>query len=199
MGALFTIISHSIGNLFLGILLTAAGIFLLYFLIRSWFVHRTFTPLSFLTGAVLFPLLAFQSVLLCGAVTIKSYCGDVEQAINGWVQDVPETVRFTQQDSQAILDKIAEEWPLVGYFVNLADFSGHTSTTIAASMAGELRSYMNWFILRRIGWSLLFVLVGAVGVIWSMDSGQRRGARRGTSGRRSYSGGRTARRRRYDD
>lgn len=197
MGALFTIISHSIGNLFLGILLTVLGIFLLYFLIRSWYVHRTFTPLSFIMGVVLFPFLAFQSVLLCGAVTIKSYSEEVEEAINMWVQDVPENVRFTQQDSQMILDKITVEWPLVGYFVDMADFSGHTSTSIAESMADELRSYMNWFILRRVGWSLLFVIIGTASVIWSMDHERRRGSRRSTGGR--YAGGRTTRRRRYED
>ena len=199
MGVLFTIIFHSIGNLFWGILLTLLGIFLLYFLIRSWFVHRTFTPLSFIVGGILFLFLAFQSVLLCGAITIKSYSEDVKRAIDVWVQDIPESVQFTQQDSQVILDNISEEWPLVGYFVNMADFSGPTSANIAEAMTDELCSYMNWFIFRRVAWSVLFVLLGTAGVIWSMDYEQQRSSGRRSTSRGSYGGGRTTRRKRYDD
>lgn len=172
---------------------------MLYFLIRSWFVHRTFTPLSFIIGGILFPFLAFQSILLCGAITIKSYSENVKRAIDVWVQDVPEDIQFTQHDSQVILDNISEEWPLVGYFVDMADFSGHTSANIAEAMTDELCSYMNWFIFRRIAWSILFVLLGAAGVIWSMDYERKRSNGRRSTGRGSYGGGRTIRRKRYDD
>lgn len=165
MGALYNILMYSIGSLLLGVLLTIVGIVLMFILIRSWWRNCTFTPMSFVVGGILFFFLAFQSILLCGAVTIKSYCNDVENAINTMVDDLPEDIQFSTEDSQVILDNISQEWPLVGYYVNLADFQGHTPDTIAEAMADELRSYMNWFILRRVGWSLLFVIVGAVIVI----------------------------------
>lgn len=165
MGALINILMYSMGSLLLGVLLTIIGIVLMFMLIRSWWRNSTFTLMSFVVGVILFFFLSFQAVLLCGAVTIKSYCGDVEKTINDLVSNVPQDIPFSTENSQQILDRISEEWPLVGYYVNMADFQGHTSATIGAAMADELRSYMNRFIWRRVAWSLCFVVVGAIIVI----------------------------------
>lgn len=192
MGALYTIVSYSLGNLFLGILLTVVGVGLMFFLIRSWFSNSSFTPFSYIMGFVLFLFLSFQAVLLCGAVTIKSYCDEVEVAINEWVRNLPDEVRFNKESSQQVLEQIQQEWPLVGYFVGGADFTGHTPVDIARAMTDELHSFMNGFILRRIGWSLLFVVVGAFIVIKTMEHTRRQRNRGGYASARS-------RRRRYDD
>lgn len=193
MGVLFDIISYSVGNLFLGILLTAIGIALMFFIIQSWFSNSTFSPISYVTGFILFLFLSFQAVLLCGAITIKSYCDDVEIAINTWVEKIPGDTPFDKESSQLILNQIMEEWPLVAHFVDTADFAGHTSINIAQSMAKEMRSFMNGFILRRIGWSLLFVVTGAFVVIKTMEQTKRRQSRgsRHSTGRSS--------RKRYDE
>ena len=63
---------YSVGSLLLGVFLTIVGIVLMFVLIRSWWRDSTFTPMSFVVGGILFFFLAFQAVLLCGAVTIKS-------------------------------------------------------------------------------------------------------------------------------
>ena len=201
MGALFNIISYSIGNLFLGILLTAIGVALMFFIIRSWFSQRTFTIVSYVTGAVLFLFLSFQAILLCGAVTIRSYSTNVETAINGWVRDVPEYVEFDEDDSQGILKLIQDEWPLVGYFIGGADFTGHTPLNIASAMADELRTYMTRFIWRRVGWSALFVVMASFVVIKTMEQ-TGRGSRRTSSSRTGRTGSsrrHKARPKRYDD
>ena len=186
MNALFNILTYSMGSLLLGIILTIAGIGLMFVFVKLWWKVDTFTPMSFICGFILFFFLAFQSVLFCGAVTIKSYCDDIEIAINQIVDKIPLNNRFSQEDSQIILNQISETWPLVGYYVNMADFEGHTSATIAKAMADELRSVMNWFILRRIGWSLLFVFIGAVAIIKSISG--RYQSWRSLSTRRTYGG-----------
>lgn len=193
MGALFNIINYSIGNLFLGVFITILGVALMFFLIKSWFNHKTFTTLSFIIGAILFVFLSFQSILLCGAVTIKTYTDEVEKNISEWVKNIPPSKEFDKEDSQIIMNGIMEEWPLVGYFVDTADFTGHTSLNIAPSMADAIREYMNWFILRRVLWSLFFTITGAVIVIKSMEGNSSR--RRRSSYSSSSSRGR---RRPYD-
>lgn len=186
MNALFNILTYSMGSLLLGIILTIVGIGLMFVFVKLWWKVDTFTPMSFICGFILFFFLAFQSVLFCGAVTIKSYCDDIEIAINQIVDKIPLNNRFSQEDSQLILNQISETWPLVGYYVNMADFEGHTPATIAKAMADELRSVMNWFILRRIGWSLLFVFIGAVAIIKSISGRYQSG--RSLSTRRTYGG-----------
>ena len=193
MGGLFNIISYSLGNLFLGILLTVIGVALMFILIQSWFSNSTFTSISYIVGGILFLFLSFQAVLLCGSVTIKSYCDDVEVTINSWIKNIPVEAKFDKKSSQQILNQITQEWPLVGYFLDDADFTGHTPVDIAQSMTKEIRSYMDGFILRRIGWSLLFVVCGAFIVIKTMEHTRRRHDHES-----GCSGGRSSRRR-YDD
>lgn len=193
MGAYFKLLRTRWEICFLGVILTIVGVALMFVLIQSWRSNCTYTPLSYITGGILFLFLSFQAVLLCGAVTIKSYTDDVEHAINGWVANVPSDVQFDQEASQNVLERITEEWPLVGYFVGGADFTGHTSESLGPAMAEELRSFMNYFILRRIGWSLLFIICGAVIVIKSME----RVSRRSYSSSRGRMAG--SRRKRYDD
>ncbi|MBO5631418.1 MAG: hypothetical protein J5965_20315, partial [Aeriscardovia sp.] len=71
MGAIFNILVHSLGSLFLGVLITLAGMALMMFIIKSWHKNREFTPLSLIVASVLFVILAFHSIIICGAVTIK--------------------------------------------------------------------------------------------------------------------------------
>ena len=171
MEALLNIMFHSAGNMLLGVLVTIAGVCLIFFLVRSWCRAGNFTPVSFITGIILFLLLSFQATLLCGAVTVKAYRGDVETAINGMVAGLPADTEFNQQDSQQILDAISARWPLVSYYVDLADFRGHTPGTIGKAMSDELNRYMDWFILRRVCWSLFFVLAGTFTIVKTMGKG----------------------------
>lgn len=202
MGALVNILSYSLGSIFCGILLTVVCMLLMFLLVKSWWKDAMLTPATYVSGAVLFFFLCFQSVLLCGAFTIKSYCSDVEDAINKLVEDLPEDMVFTCNDSQMILDNISQEWPLMGYYVNMADFRGHTPADIAKSMTDELNSFMNKFILRRLGWSLLFVIVGAFIAIKTISrryqphARHSRGARTGrtSDNRRAPMGNRGGRR-----
>ena len=198
MGALTNIFYLSLGSLLVGVVLTIVGIIAMYMLIRLWWRNSTFSIASILVGVVLFFFLSFQSILLCGAITIKSYCDDVEHYVNVLVQNVSSMHSFSTEDSQLILDQISKEWPLVGYYVNMADFQGHTSDTIAQAMSDELRSYMNWFIFRRICWSLLFVVVGAIIVIKTIsirNSSHRYSRRSGVPSGNHTSVGHASRRR----
>ena len=58
MGALFNILAHSIGSLFIGLLITFVGVSLMFFIIKSWRRGAQFSLLSFVVGLVLFCLLA---------------------------------------------------------------------------------------------------------------------------------------------
>lgn len=170
MSYLINILQYSIGSLFIGVLITLIGVCLMFYIVKSWRRGAEFSPGSFIVGAILFFFLSFQSVLLCGAITIKSYSDDVEAYINTLVAKAPEDMVLDQRNSQYILDSFAKEWPLVAYYVDYADFRGHTPDNIATAMVDELRSVMNWYIFRRLAWSLAFIVIGAVLVIKTMRS-----------------------------
>lgn len=166
---IFGILFSSIGSLIWGVLLTVVGIALMFLIIKSWRKDAYFTPVSYIVGIVLFFFLSFHAILMCGAITIKSGSDEIRAYINRMVEDIPEGIPFSTSNSQQILDNICEEYPIVGEYVGLADFKGHDSSDIADAMVEELNSFMNWYILRRVGWSILFVVIGAVVVIKTMD------------------------------
>jgi hypothetical protein len=187
MGMLFDIFIYSFGNIPLGIFITIVGVGLMFFIIKSWFANRTFSLISLFIGMILFFFLSFQSILLCGAVTIRSYCPEVETAINTWEKNTPSNVELTPEDSQKILEQIQGEWPIVSRYISGADFRGYNSRNIGHAMASELRSHMNWYILRRTGWCLFFVILGAAIVIRSMENnGARNSHSRSRTTRRIY-------------
>lgn len=165
MGALFNILTHSLGSIFLGIFIAVAGVTLMFFIIHSWWRNSNFTPLSFLVAFILFCLLSYQAVLICGAMTIKGYGDDVEHIINELVSQEPSDMQFSSEEAQELLDQVSNEFPIVGYYVNRVESWGNTPSTIAKSLVNALHRYLNWFILRRIGWCLLFIICGAAAVI----------------------------------
>lgn len=197
--------SYSIGSLFIGVLLTLVGVILMFVLIRGWWRNCRFTPVSYVVGVALFFFLAFQSVLICGAITIKSYADDVEDRINTIIESVEAEHYFSKEETQQLLEQITGEYPLVGYYVGGANFTNHTPQTLAKAMADELHSFMNRYIMRRVLWSLLFITVGAIVVIKTIsreyatarrgrrDSSPHRNVRRNETRRAPT---RTARRRR---
>ncbi|MCM1108352.1 MAG: hypothetical protein NC388_04755 [Clostridium sp.] len=176
-GYLTNILAYSIGSLLLGIVLTIAGIALMFVLIRSWWRDSTFTPMSFLVGGILFFFLSYQAILLCGAVTIKSYCSDFEVAVDEMVSPLPGFVEVPQGMTDHILDEVIERWPLIGYYVGSYESWGHTSTDYAKAMSDESHRFMNWYILRRIAWSLAFIIIGAMLVIKTISRKYNSGRR----------------------
>ncbi len=176
-GYLTNILAYSIGSLLLGIVLTIAGIALMFVLIRSWWRDSTFTPMSFLVGGILFFFLSYQAILLCGAVTIKTYISDVEEYVDDMVSPLPVFVEVPQMVSDHVMEKVVDHWPLIGYYANIYTCSGYTSENYAQGLAEELNHYINMYILRRVLWSLAFIVIGAVLVIKTISHKYNSGRR----------------------
>ena len=179
MGAIYNIFIHSIGSMFIGVIITLAGMALMLFIIKSWHKNRQFTPLTLIIATVLFFILVFHSIIICGAITIKGYGDEMEYFINTYVSDVSDETVFTQEDSQTILERLDDDLPLVGYYARWADFRGHTPADIAESMNETMQSFMNEYIIKHLLWVLAFVFLGAFCIIKSMDGVkvQRRSSR----------------------
>lgn len=171
LSLVFDILRYAIGSMFLGVVFTILGVGLLFFLVRGFYPKSTFTPISFFVGTILFVLLAFQSVLICGAFKVKGMSAEIESRIN---QYIPATWKvlgheFDAAESQQICDNLGEDYPLFACYVGLADFSGHNVDNIAQAMREEVNRFFYRFIWRRVLWSLLFIIVGTFIVIKTLE------------------------------
>ena len=170
MWALFDILQYSISSVFWGILIAVACMALFVFLIKGWYKDATFSPISYVVGALLFLLLSFQCILIVGSLKIIDMSDVYEQQISAIVESVySPSEEVTQSQASDIIDAIIEEFPILHYYVSGGEFSGFSARDLPHAITQELRSFMRWYIFRRILWCLGFVIVGAVCVIKSMS------------------------------
>ena len=167
---LFDILRYSLSSMVWGILIAIACMGLFVFLIKGWYKDATFSPISYAVGAMLFLLLSFQCVLIVGSLKIISMTDEYEERISTIVESAyspSDEVSLSQASD--VIDTIIEEFPILQYYVGGGEFSGFTARELPHAIAQELRSFMRWYIFRRILWCLGFVIVGAVCVIRSMS------------------------------
>lgn len=167
---LFDILRYSFSSMIWGILIAVACIALFVFLIKGWYKDATFSPISYAVGAILFLFLSFQCILIVGSLKIISMTDEYEQRITNIVESAysPSDMVSMPQASD-VIDTIIEEFPILEYYIGGGEFSGFTAEQLPHAMADELRSFMRWYIFRRILWCLGFVIVGAICVIKSLS------------------------------
>ena len=167
---LFDILRYSFSSMIWGILIAVACMALFVFLIKGWYKDATFSPISYAVGATLFLFLSFQCILVVGSLKIISMTDEYEQRITSIVESAysPSDMVSMPQASD-VIDTIIEEFPILEYYIGGGEFSGFTAEQLPHAMADELRSFMRWYIFRRILWCLGFVIVGAICVIRSMS------------------------------
>lgn len=167
---LFDILRYSFSSMIWGILIAVACIALFVFLIKGWYKDATFSPISYVVGAILFLFLSFQCILIVGSLKIISMTDEYEQRITNIVESVysPSDMVSMPQASD-VIDTIIDEFPILEYYIGGGEFSGFTAEQLPHAIADELRSFMRWYIFRRILWCLGFVIVGAICVIKTLS------------------------------
>ncbi len=187
---MFNVIGNSVAALFIGLLLALLGTILMLWLLRTWHKDMDFGVWTLLGAVVLFVSLAFHMVMLCGAWNVRSDVDSMEIIVNNTMEQLQQVVdidEISTSESQQLLDMLAEQYPMLSSFIDLADFRGQSPQDIAHVMADEMRSYLNWYMVRRAAWSLFFLILTTVGVIVIHGMTEGKGQRQSIS-RTSRSG-----------
>ena len=175
MWALFDILRYSFSSAIWGILIAVACMALFVFLIKGWYKNATFSPISYVVGAVLFLFLSFQCILIVGSLKILDTTDYYEAEITQIVDNTYDTLdEVTMGQADDIIKVIIDRFPLLHYYISGGEFSGFTAKELPHAMADELRSFMRWYIFRRILWCMGFVIVGAICVISSMSKQKKK-------------------------
>ena len=168
--ALLDILNYSFSSVIWGVLIAVACIALFVFLIKGWYKDAVFSPVSYLIGSILFILLSIQCVLIVGSIKIIDTTEYYEVEISKIVDNTYNTYdEVTKSGADIIIEEIINRFPILHYYIGGGEFTGFTAQELPHAMADELRSFMRWYIFRRILWCLGFVIVGAVCVIKSLS------------------------------
>lgn len=170
MWVLFDILQYSISSAIWGFLIAFACMALFFFVIKGWYKDATFSPISYLVGGVLFLFLSFQCVLIVGSLKILDTTDYYETEIANLVNTAYDAAdEVSKGKSGEIISELIDQYPILQYYIDGGEFYGYTARQLPHAIAEELRSFMRWYIFRRILWCLGFVIVGAVCVIKSMS------------------------------
>ncbi len=188
MGYLLGILSHSIGSVFLGLLLAALCVGLMLFLVSSWRRDVVVSAVGWVAGGLLLLLLTGQIALICGAVKVNSATDYYEELATEIIHETGRTAAaVTEGETGRVVDELTEQVPLLAGFVESGKLQVESVAELPHAIAEGVREQVRGFILRRVLWSLGFLAVGTVVVVKTMEGmGRRRGGTtRREAGRRS--------------
>ena len=175
MWGLFDLLRFSFSSIIWGILITIICFVLFFFLIQGWYKNAAFTPMSYVIGIILFLFLAFQCTMIVCAIKIiivsHYYEAQIQQLINSYFSYDQE---ITKQESEQLIGWLVNEYPILQHYFNSGEFVGYTALELPQAVGEAIRSFLRFYILRRLLWCLGFVIVGAILVIKSISKGYER-------------------------
>ena len=105
-------------------------------------------------------LLIIQFSLMIGAIQAKDAADSAEVYLSQLLENSHETV--SSQDSQQILDVVTSEFPVLGSYFGIANFSGHNTSELSAVMHETMLSYLHSYIWHRVWWILGIIIVACI-------------------------------------
>lgn len=156
-----------------GLLVTATLMAIMYFFLKEYNKNIVRTIPFFITGVVLAVLLTIQSSLLIGAVKAKGMIDSAEIYITQLTENEYGTI--STNESQWVLDKVGEEFPIIRTYCGICDFGGNDYSQLPERMAETMRSYLSSFIWHRVWWMLGMIVVALFVVLIVPGTGKGSG------------------------
>lgn len=156
----YSLFTTAFSSIFYGVIVTVVIMALIYVLLKSLSKGIVQTPVFFVTGVVLAILLTIQFSLMIGAIQAKDAVDSAKIYLNQLLENAYGTVGA--QDSQKILDAVTDEYPIIGSYIGVANFSGNDVTQLSETMHETMTTYLNSYIWHRVWWILGIIAIACV-------------------------------------
>lgn len=167
----------------LAAVIVVVGIFFIIAAIQGG--NKRFSPLTYVLGAALAAFLSFQFTFLIGAIMFKSDCSDISSIINDFIPN-SELIN-SAGDIRSDLRQLAKEEPFIKNFIDVDAIDENLPDgAIGDAILSKVHTYLNWYIVRRVLWSLF--ACGIIGTLMFISM-ERNRLHRSASGRRNASAG----------
>lgn len=157
---IFSLLTTAFSSVFYGIIATALIMAILYIVLKEYNKEIVKSVTFYVTGVVLTILLITQCSMMIGAIQAKVSVDSAEIYLSQILEGTA-----SAQDSQEVMDAITEKFPIIGNFIDLADFSGHDISDLPEAMHDTMKNYLNSYIWHRIWWTLGIIVAACVIVI----------------------------------
>ncbi len=173
-------------NMWYGIIAAIIFVAALFFVIAAiQGGNKRFSPLTYVLGVALTAFLSFQFTFMIGAIMFKIDCNDISSIINDFIPN--STLTNGVSEIRGNLKQLVEEEPFIRNFVDVAGIDASLPDgAFGDAILSKVHTYLNWYIVRRILWSLF--ACGVIGTLMYMSM-ERNRLHRSASGRRNASVG----------
>ena len=116
--------------------------------------NKRFSPLTYVLGVALTAFLSFQFTFMVGAIMFKIDCNDISSIINDFVPN--SSLTSSSGDLRSNLKQLAEKEPFIKNFIDVDAIDENLPDgAIGDAILSKVHTYLNWYIVRRVLWSLL--------------------------------------------
>ena len=171
---MFDFLSYGFASV-LGGVLTALGISGGLLIYSTQYTKRgAINPIALIICGMLFCILFYQSTLMYGAFSSKNLAMDFISALHLQFGGEINGAELREQ-----MTTLIRENPLISFFIDYGDLEDFDWSQPIKSLRGVVAREYNWFIFRRVVWSIVFTGI-AFGCIL-LTSNQKRSRRRNSS------------------
>lgn len=156
----FSLITTAISSVIYGVIVTAVIMAILYGILKSISKVMVQTPVFYITGFVLAILLVIQTSQMIGAIYAKEAVDSAEVYLHQMLENNHKTI--SANDSQQFFDSVREEYPIIGSFWGLADYSGHEASELPEIMHEVMIDYLNSYVWHRLWWILGIITIACL-------------------------------------
>lgn len=153
-------------SLLWGGIISVVLIVLLYVLMSVLFSSYRFTLWNIIVMLILWILLFAQSTMMVGAMYAKGYVDDVQKLVTDVIgyTNADFGIYSSEEQLEKIKEAVDENLPVASSFVENIDVESITESGLnfADSVSIVMKSYINFYILRRVLWILGFMIVGGI-------------------------------------
>ena len=115
--------------------------------------NKRFSPLTYVLGVALTAFLSFQFTFMVGAIMFKSDCNDISSIVNDFTPNSSLTNGVGEIRSN--LKRLAKEESFINNFIDVDDIDASLPDgAFGDAILSKVHTYLNWYIVRRILWSL---------------------------------------------
>ncbi|MBE6281985.1 MAG: hypothetical protein E7095_08025 [Bacteroides sp.] len=168
MATFFSLLETGVSCVFYGIIVTAVIMSILYFILKSLSKGIVKSIPFYITGVILAILLVCKFSVVIGAFWVKDSTSSMELSLKQLTENAYGVVNVNE--SQAIFDMLIDDYPMLGNYLQLADFSGNHVADLALAMPKVVREEMNSVIWTNLLWILIYIVVACV-VVMIFDKG----------------------------
>lgn len=161
---MFTFIGNIIACMAWGIIISGVLITILHLVMKALYPSYSLSIPGACVLFILFIFLFAQSTMLSGAMYAKGYVDDIEALAVSFIHKAGDTSKQTASTEQAkeIIRKIEKEYPALSSYLSKIDTDAITGggTALAIALTRDLKSEINYYILRRVLWLAGMMLTG---------------------------------------